>query len=241
MGSGMRKKKLILISSILKVIIALCIIITIVAIVTEGSNKSVFGYSMFIIKTGSMHGTMEIGELIITKKPNKEQLHVGSVISFISSDPEILGKVNTHRIISIKGDQYYTQGDAPGAPPDETPVKYGDILGVLAWKSMAAGRVVTWLEQPLHMFLCLILPTVLVFYFEGTNGRKKLARIFRRNKKKKSADEMEREILKSLLLTAPAPLTAAQNETSADDAFSALSREMYIDKLADELYRQLSN
>ena len=258
----MRKKvRAKLISSILLIIMATCVIITIYAVIAE-NNKTFLGYRLFIIKTGSMQGTLEIGDLIVTRTPDKKQLRVGSIISFISSEPAIAGKVNTHRIVAIKGDQYYTKGDAPGALPDDMPVRYGDILGEVVWKSTTAGRVVTWFEKPLNMLLFLILPTFLVFYFENENRRKKLYRLFHGNKKKRSADEIDQEIFE--LFSTPksddallaelqiiladndgkpvnsgsqsVPGTAAKRKMLTESTYSVFPKEAYLDILIHRDY-----
>lgn len=228
----------ILFSAILKAVMAVCAIIIVYAVVAE-NNKSILGCRLFIVQTGSMQGTLEIGDLIVTKRPDKERLRVGDIVTFLSPDPEIRGKANTHRLIAIEGGLYYTQGDAPGAQPDETPVKFEDILGVLAWKSTILGRVITWFENPVIMVVFVILPTVLLFYFETQSGKRLLQRILRRRRQTKSAEEIEKEILQSILLPQPEPEPEpepqAAPDSPAEDCFSASSREMYLEKLAGEM------
>lgn len=244
----MRKKTISkLISSILIMIMAVCSIIVIYATVSE-NNKSVLGYRLFIIKTGSMHGTLEIGDLIVTKKTSKERLQIGSVISFVSSDPDIFGEVNTHRIVDIKGDSYYTKGDATDFI-DQASINYADILGELAWKSAFAGKALMWLAKPMHMFLFVILPTAFMMYLEIGNGAQKIRRLFFKNKKNPNYGD-EQKILNLLLQQKsgsilPAGLQALIKENSSTSqtisnealpgaVLAMLSKEVYLEKLTNQ-------
>jgi len=242
----MRKKTLKskLISAALKVVMVLCVITIIYAVLSE-NNKNILGYRLFIVKTGSMQGTLEVGDLIVTKKTNKDKLKVGTVITFISSDPEIFGKVNTHRIIGIEDGKYYTQGDSPESVPDKEPVKFGDIIGELAFKSVVAGKIITFFENPLMMFVFLIMPTIAMFYSETKNGKKLFNKIFRRNKKARTADDIENEILdllvksKSKKASAEKAQAKLNNEKLMNDVFSVLSKEIDIEKFMKKI--QLPN
>jgi len=55
----------------------------------------------------------EVGDLIIVKRLDdneKKNLKIGDVITFYDYDPEVQG-LNTHRIVGINGNTYYTQGN----------------------------------------------------------------------------------------------------------------------------------
>ena len=228
-----------LIINISKTITLVCIVLIIYAIVTD-RDHSVFGYRFFLVKTGSMQGTIDIGDLIITKAPVKDQLKPGDIISFVSSDPDIYGKINTHRIVDIKGEYFYTKGDA-SEETDHVPVRFEDIMGVMLYKSTPVGQVITWLEQPLNMFLFVILPTMIIIYFETGNRAGMLRRLYAGSKKNKFEKDYEKEILKTLLIredekeddlgTRLSHLLQKPDESiTADTVFALISKEMYIEK-----------
>ena len=238
MRNKVLRKILLLIS---EMITALCAVIIIYATVSEG-DTSVLGYRIFIVKSGSMHGTFEVGDLIVIKKAKKERLKEGVIISFISSDPDILGEINTHRIIGIDGDEYVTKGDAAKSA-DNITVKFEDVLGEYCWKSAFAGLVLRWVGKPLNMLFFVILPTVFVIWLELGGGSKKIKRLLLKYKKKKPVGN-EQEILK-MLLTAPAvhtnnsiqPNTEVKtNEPiSPQDLLAILSKEARLEKLVGQI------
>jgi len=230
-------------------------VIVIYTTISEDS-KSIFGYRIFIIKTGSMQSTINVGDLILTRNPNKNKLNIGDVITFISPDPQIWGMINTHRINDIKDEYYYTKGDASDFI-DQIPVKYDDILGEVIFKSTLGGKIVLWASKPLNMLLFILLPVVLLLYFETESGKKKLRHIFSRVKKKNVVND-EREILKSLLMPEQKafssqknnqitqkkefknPLTEnSESKIPANTVLNILYKDVYIEKKINEYIKNL--
>lgn len=69
---------------------------------------SVFGYSTLTVETGSMSGTIEIGDMIIIKDTGDYK--IGDIITFIHEGESI---PTTHRIINYNSDgSFVTKGDA---------------------------------------------------------------------------------------------------------------------------------
>ncbi len=91
---------------------------------------SVFGYSSFVVATGSMTGTIDIGDMVIVKKTNNYK--IGDIITFFQDGQTI---PTTHRIVGISGDCYITKGDFNNA-----------IDGDLVEKEMIVGEVVSTLK-----------------------------------------------------------------------------------------------
>lgn len=91
---------------------------------------SVFGYSSFVVATGSMTGTIDIGDMVIVKKTNNYK--IGDIITFFLDGQTI---PTTHRIVGISGDCYITKGDFNNA-----------IDGDLVEKEMIVGEVVSTLK-----------------------------------------------------------------------------------------------
>jgi len=224
-----------LIINISKTVTFLCIILIIYAVVT-GKEHSVFGYRFFIVTTGSMQGTIDTGDLIVTKEPAKGQLKPGDIISFVSSDPDIYGEVNTHRIVAVEDGYYYTKGDA-SHEADPVPARFEDILGVVLYKSAPAGQIISWLERPLNMFLFVILPTILIIFFETGNRSGMLRRVYAGIQKSKFEKEYEKEILKTLLVQEEDVekrlnhvLQKPEAPITADTVFALISKEVFIEK-----------
>ena len=79
-------------------------------VILNVSNKeiSIFGRKMFVVQTGSMEPTIEVGTVIIIKEGEYENLDNGTVITF--DFDEGYGIPNTHRIVGY----YYEYIDENG-------------------------------------------------------------------------------------------------------------------------------
>ena len=108
-----RKKNAKIIKKVME-IIAIILIYNIILIAISSENKisliNIFGYKSFIIKTNSMEPTIDINDVIITKKVQEEEIKVQDIITFIK-DNEVI----THRNTKIENEEnikkYTTKGD----------------------------------------------------------------------------------------------------------------------------------
>ena len=79
-----------------------------------------FGYSLFEVQTGSMHGTIEAGDWIIIK--NGRDVNIGDIVTYRHGKDFV-----THRIIESYKGTYVTKGDANNAKDD--PIDQSQIVG----------------------------------------------------------------------------------------------------------------
>ena len=110
--------------------------------VKKSKIPSVFGYSMLIIASPSMTGSIEAGDAIIIK--NSDSYAVGDVITYFPADESFSV---THRIVRMEGDKFYTKGDA-NQSEDPDPVLIEQIAGKVAVKLDKVGNFIEWLKSP---------------------------------------------------------------------------------------------
>lgn len=128
--------------------------------VKKSKIPSVFGYSMLMIASPSMTGSIEAGDAIIIK--NSDSYAVGDVITYFPADESFSV---THRIVRMEGDKFYTKGDA-NQSEDPDPVFIEQIAGKVAVKLDKVGYFIEWLKSPIGMifaaaFIVLILIIVI--------------------------------------------------------------------------------
>ena len=89
----------------LVLLVTLCIYTFVVTDLMKKDYANVFGYTYFVVASGSMSGTIEVDDIIFVKitKNVKE----GEIVTFKSED----GAIITHRLISKEGNNYITKGD----------------------------------------------------------------------------------------------------------------------------------
>ena len=105
----------------LGVLVALCIYTFIMTDVLKKDYANIFGYTYFVVATGSMSGTIEVNDVVIVKLG--EDVDVNDIITYQGSQGEFI----THRVIKKVGDQIITQGDVNNT--EDEPITTDDVVG----------------------------------------------------------------------------------------------------------------
>ena len=154
---------------------------------------SPFGLTAFAIQTDSMEDQIKVGDFIIGKKVNADDLVVGDVISFHTIDNNGNPFINTHRIVEIieSGTDrvFVTKGDN-SLDVDPRKVYEGDIVSkYTGFRIPLLGKILTFLSGQLGFFLCIVLPVLLYTIWEVY----KLIKVVMHNQKVKLMTEVNSE------------------------------------------------
>ncbi len=108
--------------------------------IKKSDVPSLFGYSLLVIATSSMSGTLDAGDAVIIKKEDSYVLN--DVVTYFPQGESVSV---THRIVRTEGDRFYTKGDANNSE-DPDPVYAGQIVGKVMIMIPQAGFVIEWLR-----------------------------------------------------------------------------------------------
>ena len=168
---------------VLYLIFALVVCAFVISTKASGGIPSLFGYSVFKIKTDSMKDTLNVGDLIISKRLESDdvlELKENDVITyyFVASENEdgsVVKEIRTHRIVSVLPDDpdygiaFYTKGDNADGVDEKVPAtdviaKYTDhklpkFLGFLDNSDRAPG------ERNNAILFVLVIPLALFFLY----------------------------------------------------------------------------
>ena len=129
-----------IVTAVFCLLCALTIWLAVDKFVLKSPVPSVFGYSALTVKTGSMSGTIEIGDLIIIKDTGDYE--IGDIVTFLQKGDSI---PTTHRIIDSREDgSFITKGDANNvqdALPVSKDIIFGEVVKVLPEVGLFAERV----------------------------------------------------------------------------------------------------
>lgn len=180
-----KKQKIKIIKKVLE-IVTIILIYNIILSVVSSTNKisiiNVFGYKSYIIKTNSMEPTININDVLITKKVKKDEIKTGDIITFIKN-----GEIITHRITQItENDEYTTKGDNNNIE-DSFTISYENIEGKHILTIPHLGKIVGMLDNKI-LFLIIIL-IILIFIFAIIQKQEKKDE---RREKKRIEDEKRR-------------------------------------------------
>lgn len=127
----------------------------------SGKVAYVGKYAAVKIITPSMEPTIPAGTYILAEKAEAESVRVDDVIMFYSRDPQIYGKINTHRIVEVISDDgelsYITRGDNNPAN-DSYPVSAEDLIGRYVKNADFLTAFAGFFSNPLVFFIFVIIP-----------------------------------------------------------------------------------
>lgn len=159
----------------------------------SGAPKSLAGFSMFTVLTGSMQDEIPQGSLVITQQTDPRELKIGDDVTYLSSPTTTV----THRIVGIienynnTGQRAFETQGIMNAKPDEQPVPAGNVVGKVIFHSYALGRAFTVLSEHWLVFLILLVLTVALI--------KTLKIVFGRSRSETNTQSSKKERKKELL------------------------------------------
>lgn len=146
------------------------------------------GYKPFIVMSGSMETTINIGDLVIVKKVNSSSIHTGDIIAFKNGNIVI-----SHRVKEVINDsgtyKFKTKGDNNNVT-DDFIVNSDAIEGIFVNKIPGLGSILLFLGKPIGLLMVIlviiIVSTALYFvkfgYFTKDAELMREFQEFKRNK-----------------------------------------------------------
>ena len=137
-------------------------IVVLLAIALVGVR--LIGLKPFVVLSGSMRPTYEVGSLIYVKSVDYKTLQVGDPITYMISQDTIV----THRIIEVLVDEedpdtirYFTKGDA-NAVADGSSVHYKNIIGKPVFSIPYLGYVSNYIQNPPGTYIAIAAGAILI-------------------------------------------------------------------------------
>jgi len=128
---------------IMIVIFTLVFYIGYLKVIQKENDIHILGFRQYMVATGSMEPTYNVGDMIIIRETPKEEIKVGDIITYISENGI---DTITHRvadIIEIDGQTYYkTKGDNNNSEDPEL-VNYSQVKGTIVFKISKLGTIMT--------------------------------------------------------------------------------------------------
>ncbi len=132
--------------------------------VFQNDYANLFGYTFFEVATGSMLGTIEVGDVVIVKiTKNVDQ---GEVIVYKEGDNFI-----THRLVEKDGNHLVAKGDANNS--EDKPITEDQILGRVIYilPKLGVWRKIFLSPEILGLILLLLFLVGVVIQFASKNDK----------------------------------------------------------------------
>ena len=125
-----------------------CSIVIVEKIFWKDKTPSIFGVKNFIVLSGSMKPTIDIGDIVLVKET--PEIKKKDIVAF-----KVDGSVVTHRVVDIieEGNEvfYQTKGDA-NKTVDPDLIKFEDIEGKYIFKIGVVGKIILFLKTDFGIF-----------------------------------------------------------------------------------------
>ena len=162
---------------IYQIIVIICLILAAVIIMQKvtDSNRSIAGYRIFRVITGSMEPEYDVGEVVISKEVPAKDIKVGDDIVYSGRYGEYSGKIIMHSVIAIDKDKngnynFHAKG-LHSSSVEDPQIKESQIYGVVKYKSKIL-TVLYKLATNIYTVFVIILVLVLNVFIAFTGNRK---------------------------------------------------------------------
>lgn len=151
-------KALKLIGNILYILLFVIIVLMLVVVILQrvsDNSISLGGYRLFTVATGSMEPKYEVGDILISKEIDQNDIKVGDDIVYRGKEGSFNGKVVTHQVVSIRDEEGNKKIITKGiANTEEDPeIDSTQVYGKVIYKVQTLS------------FISQIIKNIYVFYF----------------------------------------------------------------------------
>lgn len=176
--SNARHKVLTVVGAVLCVILIPVLVINVTLIIKSFTNADevpkIGGYCPLIVLSGSMEPEIGVGDLIICKQIDSEQVQKGDVIAFFDPDSNN-NSVLTHRVVKVVDENgalsYQTKGDANNTE-DRSLVTADKLVGIYQFRIPGAGNIAMFMQSPAGLIICVVLPLALLIGYDLLRRRR---------------------------------------------------------------------
>lgn len=137
-------------------VVATLLLLGLLACALPLTVPKLFGYRIYSVLTASMTPTLPVGCAVYVQECDPASIESGDVITYLKgADTSV---TETHRVVSndVESQSLTTKGDANTAQ-DVYPVRYSQVLGVVAFSIPCLGAVAMGMQSPAGIAVCIVI------------------------------------------------------------------------------------
>lgn len=163
-----------LISNIIQVIKVICAIFLIIMILLLSVQRfsdneiAIGGFRVFSVATGSMVPKYKVGDLLIIKEVDTNELKEGDDVSYLGEVGTFKGKVVTHRIVRIEdkdGQRIFTTRGIANTE-DDPQIRGDQIYGKVIYKFIVVSLLMKLMNNMVAFFFVIFIPTGILIFLQ---------------------------------------------------------------------------
>ena len=148
-------------------------------------------YGAYVIVSGSMEPLIKVHDAVIIKRATIDEIKIGDVVTYRSTDPAFNGILITHRVVSIDekdGEKIFvTKGDH-NETIDRTPVNFSQIRGKVVMRVPKIGYIKYFLVEYYGWIIAVVVPSVAVISYD-------IVKLFKNIKKSRENEKNKERVM----------------------------------------------
>lgn len=169
-------KPLEIIITIIKNICAIFLILIIAVLALQrfsNNEKTIGGFRVFNVATGSMIPKYQVGDVLIVKEQDPNTLEVGDDVTYLGEHGSFAGRVVTHQIIEIEetigGRVFHTKGIANEA--EDPTITGNQIYGKVIYKCIFISLLTKLMNNMTAFYIVFFIPLAILFFLQLKESR----------------------------------------------------------------------
>ena len=162
-------KALKLIGNILYILLFVIIVLMLVVVILQrvsDNSISLGGYRLFTVATGSMEPKYEVGDILISKEIDQNDIKVGDDIVYRGKEGSFNGKVVTHQVVSIRDEEGNKKIITKGiANTEEDPEIDGtQVYGKVIYKVQTLSFISQIIKNIYVVYFIIFVPIAIIIF-----------------------------------------------------------------------------
>lgn len=197
------KKILSILKKLVDIAITTFVILFVVVVCLQrfsNNEFSLFNYRIFSVVSGSMVPMYNVGDVLISKEVEPNEVEIGDAVSYLGESGSFKGKVITHQVVDIEknvDDEFVFHTKGLANIIEDPIVHESQLYGVVVRKAYLLSFVYRVVGTKLGLFLFVIIPILYIvssemigFMLEKEEKRREALKA-QKKLKKKEADALE--------------------------------------------------
>lgn len=156
--------------AILCIIVILMLAVVIFQRVTD--NKiAIGGYRMFTVITESMLPKYEVGDVLISKEYNLDEINVGDDVVYYGKKSNLKNKIITHQVVSkeFKDGEYIFETKGLANEENDPEIKGEQIYGKIVYKVVILSFIGKLIQNIYIFYFLIFIPIAIIIYKQLRN------------------------------------------------------------------------
>lgn len=191
------------IGKIVYVLLYIIILITLLVVAIQrfsNNNVTIAGFRIFNVATGSMVPEYQVGDILVSKEINPEDIQVGDNIVYMGEKQDFKGKIVTHQVISKREDNgkiYFTTKGIANEEADPE-ISQDQVYGKVVYKTIILSFISRIINNIYAFYFLIFVPVAIIIcklIVDNVNSYKegKKEKLDNTDKKLKNSEEEKTE------------------------------------------------